>query len=409
MQRVKQSKQDIELEEILSGDPFNPDDISIKSKVIAMETILRRLVQNTINLNPDFQRREVWEEDKKSQLIESLMLKIPLPMFYVSEDEKGYLTVIDGLQRLSTLRDFILGGRFLKDRKEIDKGNGFPLFRLEFWKDFNGKTFNELPINLQNRILETEFNFTIIEPNTPEEVKRNIFKRINTGGEPLSAQEIRNALYIGYSTKLLNELAAYSEFEQATGFSVKTERMEDKELILRFLAFWVRDYTDFKKAISVDTFLSNTMIIINAYPDFNNRDFKKLLRENNLPYLEKVDNLKNLNIQIENVENIRSAFKSAMVRAYRLFDKHTFRRSYGENPRKPINKALFEMWSVSLSKLTEQQFYQLLDHKQQLHNEYNLLLEDIDFQFYISRDALKVPAVKERFSKIINLIEKFIQ
>ncbi len=400
----------IELEEETpSDDPFNPDDISIQSKIIPMETILRRLMQKTINLNPDFQRKEVWKQEKKSQLIESLMLKIPLPMFYVSADEKGNLTVVDGLQRLSTMRDFILGKDFLENQHANNKGNGFSLSGLEFWKDFNGKKFNELPINLQNRILETEFNFTIVEPNTPEEVKRNIFKRINTGGEPLSAQEIRNALYIGYSTELLNKLAEYPEFKQATGHSVKTERMEDKELILRFLAFWVRDYTDFKKSISVDTFLSNTMIIINAYPNFDSRDFKKLLKENDFPFLEKTENLKNLNIQVSNLENIQSAFKSAMIRAYRLFGKHTFRRSYGENPKKPINKALFEMWSVSLSKLTEPQFYQLLDHKEQLLNKYNLLLKDIDFQFSISRDALKVSAVKTRFPHIINLIKEFTQ
>lgn len=399
---------DIEEDET-SNDPFNPNDISIQSKIIPMETILRRLMQNTIILNPDFQRKEIWKPDKKSQLIESLMLKIPLPMFYVSSDVNGYLTVVDGLQRLSTMRDFILGQTFLNTRKEENKGEGFALTGLEFLKELNDKKFKQLDTYLQNRILETEFTFTIVEPNTPEEVKRNIFKRINTGGEPLSQQEIRNALYIGYSTELLNKLAEYSEFKEATDNTVKTDRMEDKELILRFLAFWVRDYTDFKKTISVDTFLSNTMIIINAYPDFNNRDFKKLLKANGFDFMDKEQNLKNLNIQIENIENVCHAFKNAMIRASLLFDGHTFRRSYGTGRKTPINKALFEMWGVSLAKLTEQQFYQLLSHKQQLLNEYYCLLEDIDFQLSISRDALKIGTVKARFPKIINLIEKFIQ
>jgi uncharacterized protein with ParB-like and HNH nuclease domain len=95
-------------------DPFNPEEISIDSKVVSMDNCLRRLTQGTITLNPDFQRKEVWTEDKKSQLIESLMLKIPLPMFYVSADEKNNYTVVDGLQRLSTIRSFILGDRYLK-------------------------------------------------------------------------------------------------------------------------------------------------------------------------------------------------------------------------------------------------------------------------------------------------------
>lgn len=392
------------------NDPFNPEDISIQSKVIAMETILRRLIQKSIILNPDFQRKEIWTLDKKSQLIESLMLKIPLPMFYVSADEKGNFTVIDGLQRLSTIRDFILGETFLKNTNvESKKGEGFVLEGLEFWIEFNGKNFKELPTYLQNRILETEFMFTIVEPNTPEEVKRNIFKRINTGGERLSTQEIRNALYTGDSTKLLNELAGYSEFKLATGNTVKTDRMEDKELILRFLAFWVRDYTDFKKTVAVDTFLSNTMIIINAYPDFVNRDFKKLLAVNSVIFSDSMENLRNLNIQKENIENVRDFFKTAMIRSHQLFGKHAFRRSHGSEKRTSINKALFEMWSVSLAKLTSQQFNNLLNNKHLLLDEYHKLLTNLDFQTSISRDALKVAAVKERFPKIIHLIEQFIK
>jgi hypothetical protein len=114
------------------AEPFNPEKISIYSKSVPMDTCLRRLKQNTIKLNPDFQRNEVWTEDKRSQLIESLMLKIPLPMFYVSADEKGVWTVVDGLQRLSTIRDFILG-------KELN-GEGFKLNSLEFWQIYNTKT-----------------------------------------------------------------------------------------------------------------------------------------------------------------------------------------------------------------------------------------------------------------------------
>ncbi|MEO1419157.1 MAG: DUF262 domain-containing protein, partial [Bacteroidota bacterium] len=125
------------------SDPFNPDEISIQTKPIPMETCLRRLIQGTINLNPDFQRDEVWNKTRKSQLIESLMLKIPLPMFYVSSDEKGNFTVVDGLQRLSTIRDFILGKDYLSSdpRDENLRGKGFVLENLEFWKEFNGKTF----------------------------------------------------------------------------------------------------------------------------------------------------------------------------------------------------------------------------------------------------------------------------
>lgn len=213
-------------------DPFNPEEISIDTKPITMETLMRRLQQGTIILNPDFQRNEVWDSERKSQLIESLLLKIPIPMFYVSSDEKSNWTVVDGLQRISTLRDFVLGKQYMANPQTnaSKKGDGFKLHGLEFWNDLENSTLNSLPTNLQNRILETTFTFTIINPGTPEEVKRNVFKRLNTGGMPLSSQEIRNALYTGKSTALLNTLAGLNVFKLATSGSIHTDRMEDKEL-----------------------------------------------------------------------------------------------------------------------------------------------------------------------------------
>lgn len=135
-----------------------------------------------------------------------------------------------------------------------------------------------MPTYIYNRIIETEFTFTVINPGTPEEVRRNIFKRLNTGGMPLSSQEIRNALYIGKATDLLNDLAKEDIFIKATCNSIKSQRMEDKELILRFVSFIVRKYTSYTKTINVDTWLSDTMIIINATPDFETRELNKNIK-----------------------------------------------------------------------------------------------------------------------------------
>jgi hypothetical protein len=337
------------------------------------------------------------------------MLKIPLPMFYVSADEKNNYTVVDGLQRLSTIRSFILGDRYLELLKqenasltaaqiEKEKGNGFILQNLEFWEIYNGENFNRLPINIRNNILDTEFRFTVINPGTPEEVRRNIFKRINTGGLPLSSQEIRNALYIGPSTSLLNELSEYKEFKIATGNSIKNLRMEDKELILRLLSFLVRDYTTYRKTINADSLMSDTMIIINALPNLDTREFKKLLSKESIILND---------IAIRDIDELKRLFKLAMIRSFKLFGRHTFRKSYGNNSRRPINKALFETWGVLLSRISESSFEELNRNKGNMEPEYHRILENYNFQLSISRDSMKSPAVKSRFEELRSLITKY--
>ena len=150
-------------------DPFNPEDISIETRITPMETILRRIKQGTLILNPDFQRKEVWTDVRKSQLIESILLEIPIPMFYVSSEEDGNWTVVDGLQRISAFRDFVLGTKFMTSKNVKEEGAGMPLTGLEFLKELEGKQMKDLPTKLYNRILEAEFSVTVINPGTPEE------------------------------------------------------------------------------------------------------------------------------------------------------------------------------------------------------------------------------------------------
>lgn len=379
-------------------DPFNPEEISIDTKIVAMETLLRRLEQGSIRLNPDFQRREVWSDERKSQLIESMILKIPIPMFYVSSDEKSNWTVVDGLQRLSTIRDFVLGKEYLSNPEKQKKGEGLKLKGLEFWKELAGNSLNDLPTHLYNRILETVFTFTIINPGTPEEVKRNIFKRLNTGGMPLSSQEIRNALYIGGATQLLTKLSKLNEFRIATGGSIKALRMEDKELVLRFVAFIIRKHTTYKKTLNVDTWLSDTMIILNAIPELSSREFLRNTRQGSI--------IKN-DITVLSESEISQLFIRAMVRGKKMFGDHAFRKSYPGLKRAPINKSLFETWGVILAELTEEDFSVLLSYKHDFMNEYKKILSETAFVIAISRDSMKHQAVKYRFEKLSNLINKY--
>lgn len=384
-------------------DPFDPEKISIESKVIPMDTVIRRLVQGSIRLAPPFQRSDIWDIERKSQLIESMMLKIPLPMFYVAADAKGNWDVVDGLQRLTTIKEFVLGNDYFDTRNDEFKGKGLKLKDLEFWGDqFDGVTFSDLSglsELMVNRILETQFQFTIINPGTPEEVKRNVFKRINTGGMPLTSQEIRHALYQGKSSELLAKLVNSSEYKQATGSSVNDSRMAGRELILRFLSFSVRDYTDYPKNSDMDAFLSDTMRIINLMPELSEKELSKIFlnAETATPTLK--------NTTIDALEN---RFAIAMKRAYQLFGNHTFRKSYGDKKRSPVNKTLFEVWGNLLAELNDEQFNTLSSNAKEFLNEYHPMLDTQETANFISKHSWKFSGVKERYEKFSEILQKYV-
>lgn len=383
-------------------DPFDPTEISIDTKTISMDTLLRRLMQGTIKLDPDFQRKEVWNEVSRSRLIESLMLNIPIQMFYVSADNKNNWTVVDGLQRISTFRDFVLGKEYMMhpDNAEL-KGQGFRLKKMEFLRDQEGRDMKALEKNavgLFNRIMETEFAFTIINPGTHEEVKRNIFKRINTEGEPLTSQEIRNALYAGNASTLLKKLADCKAFKSATDRRISSLRMEDQEWILGLLAFIIRPYRTFTKTISIDDWLSDTMMIINSMSTLNEQEVEMLF------------NSRNINIStIEpfTITGLEIRFYLAMLRSLHLFGKHTFRASCGNMRRTPINRRLFESWGVLLSELTDAEYDRLQANRKMFLFEYERLLKNASFKQAISKHGMEPAGVKRRFEEFTYLIDKY--
>ena len=382
--------------------PFNPDDISINSQTVALDTVLRRIKQNRIRLAPSFQRNSVWDDTRKSRLIESMMLKIPLPMFYVSSDKDNNWDVVDGLQRITTIKEFILGN-YDSQKEEYDE-KGFKLKKLEFWRKLNGQTYDDIPGKLYNNIAETELSFTVINPNTPEEVKRNIFKRINTGGMPLTAQEIRHALYQGLSTELLKELVEKEEFLNAVD-KVDDSRMGARELILRYLSFYIRNYSSYTKDSNMDAYLSNTMRIINTFDNFSFEAIKKEFKyEKRLDY-----DILYKSIKYSEADDITKDFKIAMIRARKIFGEHTFRKSYPGKRRTPINKTLFEVFGNLLGALSEEEYNNLDKNKQNFLEEYKEeFLLKTEFAYMIGRDSHKVFSVKKRYKDLSELIKKYI-
>lgn len=367
-----------ENETFKNHEPFDPASISLSSKVVALDAVLRRIKNETIVLTPDFQRNQVWDIERKSLLIESMMLRIPLPMFYVSEDKDGIWEVVDGLQRLTTIRDFILG--------PDGDGKGFKIKHLEFWGElFNGKDFysienkSKMP-RIINNIMEAELSFTVINPDTPEKVKRNIFKRINTGGMRLSAQEIRHALYQGESTKLLKELISTDSYKRIMAKTIKDDRMAGRELVLRYLAFHLRGPKAYRG--DMDDFLSEIMRYLNG----------------------------DTTIEIEkhySKSKLMSGFNNALERAYEIFGEHAFRRSRGSLRKTPINKSLFDALMYCFTRISDETFETIRCNKADFERKFRSILSDDEFSESIGRYGADPFGVKYRYSKLIELFREY--
>ena len=241
------------------------DTIDIKDDKFSVFEYIRKVNDGKIVMNPDFQRNEVWTIEQKSQLVESTMLEIPIPAFYMKKDAQGRLIVVDGLQRTLALRDFLNDSFRLYGLNALNKVNGYTCSEMR--KD-------EKLSNLITRVEDRQLLFYVISKDTPMSIVYDIFNRINTGGTKLERQEIRNCIFIGHSTRLLKELSGEIAFKEAIDGGISAKRMKDREAALRCIAFTILDY---KKtyARSMDEFLERAMREINKLSLVEVEDIKK--------------------------------------------------------------------------------------------------------------------------------------
>lgn len=353
--------------------PFDPNLIRIRRDPFTLGELIDKIEHSEVNFFTLFQRKaDLWDETKQSRLIESVLLKLPLPAFYfdeiVKEDEttkeKTYLwQVIDGLQRCSVLRNFAV-------KKTM------ALEDLEFLTQFNTKTYETLPRELKRRITQTPITVYVVEKGTPEEVKFNIFKRINTGGLILTPQEIRHALNQGVASEFVATLAELEEFKDATQWIIKTERMEDRDFVTRFVSFYITPYTDYQP--DLDTFMTKGMGLIKTLSDKKREQMKK-------------------------------DFIKAMNTAVAIFADDAFRkRRAREDRRKPINKALFETLSVAFSKLSDDETKTLIANAELFKDKFIELHNDQTFYNSLASGTGLKPSVTKRFSEIERIVNETI-
>jgi hypothetical protein len=358
--QTPQPGDDDEGSETVMQEPFNPAEIKIISKQDTLRNLIDRLRLNEIDMNTDFQRHaELWNNQKMSRLIESILIRFPLPAFYFDASNEDNWLIVDGLQRLSSIKKFVI------DKK-------LKLHGLEYIKKFTGKKFDDLTRTYQRRIDECPVTLFLIQPSTPEAVKYSIFRRINTGGLTLNDQEIRNAMASPGIRNYLADLSLDENFIKIMGDQSK--RMVDQELVLRFLAFHYLDYEQSKKNIS--TFLD-----------------------------EMVQKLEASNEQ--DLTTFKLSFKAAMKRSWDIFGPEAFEKSaIGENGRrKRKNSALFETWTNALAKISEKDMQILISEKENLLIRNMELLMDNEFIKAITYSTQK----KEHFRIRRNMVNKLIE
>lgn len=235
---------------------YGPDDILISTKFYTIEQVLLLAEREDIEMYPDFQRNFVWDRTRQSRLIESVFLGLPLPSFYLSQYNDGRLTVVDGLQRLNAIRLFY--------------NNQLRLCNLEYLHECEGHTFEEVksvisPLRVRN-FMQTQLTCYVIDHRSPQRLKYDLFKRLNTGGMPLNNQEIRNCLSCREVKQMLRDMTQSREFEEATTGSIKNLRLDTHEAALRFCYF----YQQFEENNPTGSYKGNIESALNDTVDWLN-------------------------------------------------------------------------------------------------------------------------------------------
>lgn len=332
--------------------PWDPSQIRITTKAFSLRDVVDQISDQEIDLAPDFQREYVWKDRQRTRLVESILLGIPLPAFYFNQAIDGTYQVVDGVQRLSTIC------LFMQDKHRIIGAD------LEYLTNIDGLLYSQLDAVLQRRLRGTQIVVHIIEPQTPDEVKFDIFNRVNTLGSPLSAQEIRHAMSKARSRNFLKTLTELPAFDLATenqylvknkdGTNIRNSgRMANRELALRFCAFRCCSIDEYRQYPTLDAFLI---------------DFTRRIDGKN----------SSKSITDDCLRELSTAFERGMINAHQILEEAAFRRwPLGSRSRRgAINRALFE---AQANALADYPLKSLLPHKQKIVTSFRQAFSDPEY------------------------------
>lgn len=303
-----------EIEDIKYEDVEKQNDLEIPHEVRNLTTqaydksvsdIVRMMTEKDLVLDPDYQRNYVWDNKKASKLIESIILNVPIPVIYVSEEKDSTWSVIDGLQRLNSLKRFFDGK--------------FKLSGLEILYELNKCDYKTLPSKAAKMLKNGLLRVVMVTADSNDDIKYDIFMRLNTGSVHLNEQELRNCLYRGKLNTFLQEEAKKPEWLAMLGLDGPHKRMSDRELLLRFLALSVNWNRDTKE---VTGYRGNMKSFLNAF-------------------------MKRYQNDQGNINYFKALCDETIEKVYELYGENAFRRVNEDGSVTPINRAIMDALMIS--------------------------------------------------------------
>lgn len=336
----------------------------IQSSDLSLESIANMVEKEAIDISPKYQRRERWTKEKQSALIESFLLNIPVPPIYLAEDEYGKYSVIDGKQRITSIYNFI--------KKQT------ALSSLKKFAEIENLTFNQLPSQLKNALsIRPYIRVITLLKQSDKNLKYEVFTRLNTGGDVLLPQEIRNVAFRGKLNDLIIDLAEDKFLNQQLKIKSKSSKlykeMVDVEYVLRFftlIRFW-------------DKFPGNMRNAMDSFMEENHKNDAPL-------YLEK----------------IKQTFLNSISTCKEIWGEDAFKRPDGRNQ---LVQGVFDAQMVPISFFALDKQSKLIENKEKIKDSfYKAYSEDKDFEEAIRQFTSNAERVYYRINKMKTIIEEII-
>lgn len=348
--------------------PLQEDEVSrirMTQKVITLDKLLKRVQYGEIVLDTDFQRRPgLWDYGRKSRLIESIILGLSIPAFYFdatnNEGTKDDWQVIDGLQRISAAKEFIIEEKFT-------------LVELDYLPHLEGKKFSELERMYQRKIEEFEIIAYILDRGTPKSIVYKMFKSINTSALRLESQEIRHAINPGKPAEWLKKVGDSEWFKKVGHSPRQHERMENREAVLRFMAFRQRKYQAYTP--DMQNFLDKAMTDIYRIPQ-------------------------------QDLDLYEQELETAVELLIYILDDFAFsRKMFDTNRAFRVNNIIFELLTFGFSGLTKEKVNQFKNKKNNISERIKSYFKGKPASFWESDYAYSQKGILERFADMEQLMK----